>query len=80
MKLHADEVQGDRARRQRRAHGGHGHVVVDSPRARRPATPASTTWRPQVIHLTGHVVLTKRQNVMRGTALEVDMATGHRAA
>ena len=46
------------------------------PPAMRRATTASTTWRRALITLTGHVILTKEKNVMRGTTLTVNLATG----
>jgi lipopolysaccharide export system protein LptA len=76
VKLHADEVKvlapGGKASRMEAA----GHVVVDSPSGQAVGDTGVYEVPQQVLHLTGHVVLTKDQNVMRGTALEYSMATG----
>jgi lipopolysaccharide export system protein LptA len=53
-----------------------GHVVVDSPSGQAIADTGIYNVPDQVLRLTGNVVLTKEQNVMRGTALEFSMATG----
>ena len=76
VKLHADEVKviapAGRASRME----AQGHVVVDSPSGRAIADTGVYDVPQQVLRLTGNVVLTKEQNVMRGTALEFSMATG----
>jgi lipopolysaccharide export system protein LptA len=54
----------------------HGHVVVDSTSGSAIGDDGVFDVVARVIHLTGHVVLTKGQNVMRGSALDVAMATG----
>lgn len=76
IKLHADEVRviapGGKARRME----AHGHVVVDSPSGSAIGDSGVYDVVSRVIHLTGHVVLTKNQNVMRGSALDVHIATG----
>jgi lipopolysaccharide export system protein LptA len=53
-----------------------GHVVVDSPSGQAVGDAGIYDVPSQILHLTGHVVLTREQNVMRGSALEVAMATG----
>ncbi len=64
--------------------GGHadkayanGHIVIDSPNSGT-ATGDSGVYDvgPRVATLTGHVVLTKERNVMRGQHLTVDLVTG----
>ena len=76
VKLHADEVKviapAGRASRME----AQGHVVVDSPSGQAIADNGVYDVPQQVLRLTGDVVLTKEQNVMRGTALEFSMATG----
>jgi len=76
MKLHADEVKvyapdGHAQRMEAR-----GHVVVDSPSGTAIGDSGVYDVVARVIHLNGHVVLTKNQNVMRGSALDVHLATG----
>jgi lipopolysaccharide export system protein LptA len=53
-----------------------GHVVVDSPSGEAVGDTGIYDVSDQMVHLAGHVVLTKDTSVMRGTALEVSMATG----
>jgi lipopolysaccharide export system protein LptA len=76
VKLHADKVKvlapGGRASRME----AQGHVIVDSPSGQAIADAGIYDVPQQVLRLTGNVVLTKEQNVMRGTALEFSMATG----
>lgn len=76
VKLHADEVKvlapGGKASRME----AEGHVVVDSPSGQAVADSGVYDVPQQILRLTGHVVLTKEQNVMRGTALEYSMTTG----
>jgi lipopolysaccharide export system protein LptA len=76
VRLHADEITvaapGGRASRMQ----ARGHVVVDSPSGEALGDTGDYDVAGQVLHLTGHVVLTKDQNVMRGSALVVSMATG----
>ena len=78
VKLHADEVKvlapDGRASRME----AQGHVIVDSPSGQAIADTGVYDVPQQVLRLTGNVVLTKEQNVMRGTALEFSMATGLR--
>jgi lipopolysaccharide export system protein LptA len=50
--------------------------VVDSPSGQAIGDTGIYEVAQQVLHLTGNVVLTKDANVMRGSALEVSMATG----
>ena len=76
VKLHADEVKvlapGGRASRME----AQGHVIVDSPSGQAVADAGIYDVPQQILRLTGNVILTKEQNVMRGTALEFSMATG----
>jgi lipopolysaccharide export system protein LptA len=76
MKLHADEVRVLAPDGKARRMEAHGHVVVDSPSGSAIGEEGVYDVVARVIHLTGHVVLTKGQNVMRGSALDVAMATG----
>ncbi len=64
--------------------GGHadrafanGHIVIDSPNSGT-ATGESGVYEvgPRIATLTGHVVLTKEKNVMRGQQLTVNLVTG----
>ncbi len=76
VKLHADKVKvqapGGRASRME----AEGHVVVDSPSGQAVGDTGVYDVPQQILRLTGHVVLTRDQNVMRGTALEYSMTTG----
>jgi lipopolysaccharide export system protein LptA len=76
VRLHADEVTvhapGGRASRMEAI----GNVVVDSPSGQAVGDSGIYDVPEQTIHLTGNVVLTRDDNVMRGNALEVSMATG----
>ena len=76
VKLHADEVKvlapGGKASRME----AEGHVVVDSPSGQAVGDTGIYDVPQQILRLTGRVVLTKDQNVMRGTALEYSMTTG----
>ena len=76
VKLRANEVTvaapgGKAARMEAR-----GNVIVDSPSGTARGTSAVYDVPGQVIRLAGPVVLTKDQNVMRGNALVVEVATG----
>jgi len=76
VKLHADEVTvlapGGRASRME----AKGHVVVDSPSGQAVGDNGVYDVAAQNLRLTGHVVLTQEANVMRGSELQVSMATG----
>jgi lipopolysaccharide export system protein LptA len=76
VRLHADQVKvtapGGRASKME----AQGHVVVDSPSGQAVGDNGIYDVPSQVLRLNGHVVLTKEANVMRGSALEVAMATG----
>ncbi|MEJ0025077.1 MAG: LptA/OstA family protein [Rhizomicrobium sp.] len=54
-----------------------GHIVIDSPNSGT-ATGDSGVYEvgPRIATLTGHVVLTKEKNVMRGQQLTVNLITG----
>jgi lipopolysaccharide export system protein LptA len=76
VRLHADRLKisapGGKASRME----VDGHVVVDSPSGQVSGDSGVYDVAGQVLKLTGNVVLTKDDNVLRGTALEVSMATG----
>ncbi|HYM18500.1 MAG TPA: LptA/OstA family protein [Micropepsaceae bacterium] len=76
VKLHADEVTvlapGGRAQRME----AKGHVIVDSPSGQAVGDNGVYDVAAQNLRLTGHVVLTQDANVMRGSELQVSMATG----
>jgi lipopolysaccharide export system protein LptA len=76
VRLHADQVKvtapGGRASKME----AQGHVIVDSPSGQAVGDSGVYDVPSQILHLNGHVVLTKEANVMRGSALEVAMATG----
>ena len=76
VRLHADEVTvlapGGRAQRME----AKGHVIVDSPSGQAVGDNGIYDVAAQNLKLTGHVVLTQDANVMRGSELQVSMATG----
>jgi lipopolysaccharide export system protein LptA len=76
VRLHADQVKvtapGGRASHME----ANGHVVLDSPSGQAVGDSGIYDVAQQTLRLNGHVVLTKDANVMRGSALEVSMATG----
>jgi lipopolysaccharide export system protein LptA len=76
VRLRADQVKvtapGGRASKMEAT----GHVVVDSPSGQAVGDEGIYDVPTQILRLNGHVVLTRDQNVMRGSALEVAMATG----
>jgi len=76
VRLHADQIKvtapGGRASKME----AQGHVVVDSPSGQAVGDNGIYDVPSQVLRLNGNVVLTKEANVMRGSALEVAMATG----
>ena len=76
IRLHADKVKVDRAWRTRLENGSQGHVVVDSPSGQAVGDNGFYDVPSQILRLNGNVVLTKDANVMRGSALEISMATG----
>ena len=53
-----------------------GHVVIDTPRGVATGDNGVYEVNPRVITLTGNVVLTRDQNVMRGQQLVVNLITG----
>ncbi len=76
IRLHADRVKvsapGGKASRME----ADGHVVVDSPSGQAIGDTGVYEVAEQILRLKGNVVLTKDENVMRGSDLEVSMATG----
>lgn len=76
VRLRADEVQVFAPDGKARRMEARGRVVVDSPSGTATGDNGSYDVIARVIRLTGRVVLTKNQNVMRGTALDVDVNTG----
>jgi lipopolysaccharide export system protein LptA len=76
IRLHADRVKvsapGGKASRVE----ADGHVVVDTPSGQAVGDAGVYEVAQQMLRLSGNVVLTKDANVMRGSALEVSMATG----
>ena len=76
VRLHADQVKvtapAGRASRMEAL----GHVIVDSPSGQAVGDAGIYDVAQKVLRLNGHVVLTKEANVMRGSALEISMATG----
>lgn len=75
-RMHADRVKisapGGKASRVE----ADGHVVVDTPSGQAVGDSGIFEVVEQLLRLKGNVVLTKDANVMRGSALEVSMATG----
>ena len=53
-----------------------GNVFFDAPSGNAQGDDGVYEIRPRLITLTGHVVLTKSKNVMRGSKLTVNLATG----
>ncbi len=53
-----------------------GAVVVDAPSGTATGDSGVYDVNPRIITLTGHVVLTKEKNVMRGSLLTVNLVTG----
>jgi lipopolysaccharide export system protein LptA len=53
-----------------------GNVFFDAPNGNARGDGGVYDVRPRLITLTGHVVLTKAKNVMRGSKLTVNLATG----
>jgi lipopolysaccharide export system protein LptA len=76
IKLRADEVRVFAPDGKARRMEAHGRVVIDSPSGTATGDNGSYDVIARVIRLTGDVRLTKDQNIMRGTALDVDIATG----
>ena len=76
VKLHADRVKVSAPSGKATRMEAEGHVVVDSPSGQAVGDSGVYDIAEQTLHLTGHVVLTKDANVLRGSALEVSMATG----
>jgi lipopolysaccharide export system protein LptA len=76
VKMRADSVKvlapGGRASRME----AQGHVVVDSPSGQAVGDTGDYEITSRTLRLNGHVVLTKDANVMRGSTLEISMATG----
>jgi lipopolysaccharide export system protein LptA len=76
IKLRADEVRvfapdGKASRME-----AHGRVIIDSPSGTATGDHGAYDVVARKIRLTGRVVLTKDQNTMRGTALDVDINSG----
>ncbi len=76
VKLHADKVTVTAPKGRATRMEATGHVVVDSPSGQAIGENGVYDVAARMLHLTGHVVLTKDSNVLRGTALDVSMATG----
>jgi lipopolysaccharide export system protein LptA len=53
-----------------------GHVVVDAPSGTATGDNGVYDVNPRLVTLTGHVVLTREKNVMRGSLLTVNLITG----
>lgn len=76
MKLRANEVHVVAPDGKARRMEARGNVVVDSPSGTATGDNGVYDVTARVIHLTGNVRLTKGPNIMRGSALDVEMATG----
>ena len=76
VKLHADEVTVTANDAKASRMEAKGHVVLDSPAGTAVGDSAVYDTAGQVVRMVGHVVLTKDKNVLRGTALEVQVTTG----
>jgi len=75
-KLRADTVKVDVVAGKPDRFEAVGHVVFVSPSGTATGDNGVYELGPRTITLTGHVVLTKEKDVMRGTSLVVDMNTG----
>lgn len=75
-KLRADTVKVDVVAGKPNRFEAAGHVVFVSPSGTATGDNGIYDLGPRTITLTGHVVLTKEKDVMRGTSLVVDMNTG----
>ena len=75
-KLHADTVKVDVVAGKPSRLEARGHVVFVSSSGTATGDNGIYDLGPRTITLTGHVVLTKNKDVMRGTTLVVDMKTG----
>ena len=77
MMMHADKVRGHVMGNTADKIFADGHVVVDSPTSGT-ATGDSGVYDVvnHMVTLTGHVVLKKQKNVMRGSTLAVNLTTG----
>ena len=76
VKLRADTVTVDAPDGKAARMEARGHVIVNSSSGTAVGDTATYDVGRQVVHLVGQVALTKDNNVMRGTALDVDIATG----
>lgn len=75
-KLRADTVKVDVVAGKPNRFEAVGHVIFVSPSGTATGDNGIYDLGPRTITLTGHVVLTKEKDVMRGTSLVVDMNTG----
>jgi lipopolysaccharide export system protein LptA len=75
-RLHADRVKVSSSGGKASRVEADGHVVVDTPSGQAVGDSGVYDVAEQILRLSGHVVLTKDANVMRGGALEVSMVTG----
>jgi len=75
-KLRADTVKVDVVAGKPNRFEAAGHVVFVSPSGTATGDNGIYDLGPRTITLSGHVVLTKEKDVMRGTSLVVDMNTG----
>ncbi|HLY05070.1 MAG TPA: LptA/OstA family protein [Rhizomicrobium sp.] len=75
-KLRADRVKVDVVDGKPNRFEAFGHVVFISPSGTATGDNGLYDLGPRTITLTGHVVLTKEKDVMRGTSLVVNMNTG----
>jgi lipopolysaccharide export system protein LptA len=76
IKLRADEVKVFAPDGKARRMEARGRVVIDSPSGTATGDNGSYDVVARTIRLTGDVKLTKDRNIMRGTALDVDIASG----
>lgn len=76
IKLRADEVRVFAPDGKAQRMEAHGRVIIDSPSGTATGDHGAYNVVARTIRLTGRVVLTKDQNVMRGNALDVNINTG----
>ena len=76
IRMHADAVRITSADGKADKIFAKGHVVVDAPSGTATGDDGIYDVTPRLVTLTGHVVLTRQKNVMRGTQLSVNLITG----
>ena len=76
IRMHADAVRITSVNGKADRIFAKGHVVVDAPSGTATGDDGIYDVNPRLVTLTGHVVLTRQKNVMRGPQLTVNLITG----